>query len=500
MRRALTNCLRYGIAIIMLVLAACGGGDGNRTPPLTGGTVTGVVRDMATGTPLAGVTVTDGSSTATTDANGVYTMPRPAGTYTLTVSAAGYGTTSRICSVPAGGSASFNWSLSRSPGVYWNYSAAQPGRMIPAATMNYVVVAWNDLGMHCAQDDYSYFCVLPPFNTLHVQVIQRGVGVVTSGITVSYAFPKKTDSARNTNFWQYAAKYGWNVPPNIGITGTPLAGTMAVDANNLGFVATGIPVTPYDDDGTWDPYGTATITVTNTATGAVLQTASVVVPVSTEMNCSNCHGMADTYLNILQTHDRRTGTTLAADQAKGVLHLCAECHADNALGLAGKPGVTNLSLAMHGFHRDKMVSTGSSQSPECYNCHPGPRTNCLRGIMSHAGQTCTDCHGNLSAMTTALQNGRKPWLEEPRCGDCHGSLHQENSATLYRNSIFTNSPDPKMNGQLYCAACHNSPHAEFSSTNHVDNGLPQKYQGDSYWLWNCYVCHTDYMPAPSTHQ
>ena len=40
--------------------------------------------------------------------------------------------------------------------------------------MNYVILAWNDLGMHCAQDDYSYFLILPPFNTLHAQVFERG--------------------------------------------------------------------------------------------------------------------------------------------------------------------------------------------------------------------------------------------------------------------------------------------------------------------------------------
>ena len=58
---------------------------------------------------------------------------------------------------------------------------------------------------------------------------------MTTGITVHYAFPNKTNSALRTNFWnystsyQYRAKYGWNVTPNVGITGTPLAGTMTLD-------------------------------------------------------------------------------------------------------------------------------------------------------------------------------------------------------------------------------------------------------------------------------
>src|SRR6266496_4266236 len=32
----------------------------------------------------------------------------------------------------------------------------------------------NDLGMHCADPDFQIFTVLPPFNVLHAQVIQKG--------------------------------------------------------------------------------------------------------------------------------------------------------------------------------------------------------------------------------------------------------------------------------------------------------------------------------------
>jgi hypothetical protein len=38
----------------------------------------------------------------------------------------------------------------------------------------HVVLAANDLGMHCADQDDSIFSVLPPFNVLHAQVIKRG--------------------------------------------------------------------------------------------------------------------------------------------------------------------------------------------------------------------------------------------------------------------------------------------------------------------------------------
>ncbi|HSM92763.1 MAG TPA: carboxypeptidase regulatory-like domain-containing protein [Anaeromyxobacteraceae bacterium] len=496
---------RLTLLAACLALVACGDGKAKDPAPPAPGTLQGVVRDIDTGAPLAGVVVSDGTGSATTGADGGYSLTRPAGAHTLTAAVAGYATTSRAVTLGAGEARTLAWSLTPSPGEYVDYTAVgYSGPTIPAYSlaMDYVVLAWNDLGMHCAQDDYSYFLILPPYNTLHVQVVKRGGGVVTSGITVSYAFPKKTDSTLHTNFWTYAGKYGFTLAPNEGLAGFGLSGTMDVDANGLGFVATGIPITPYDDDGTWDPFGTAVITVTDSNTKAVLQTAEVVAPISTELNCFNCHG-ADAFLDILRTHDRRSGTALAADRAKGALHMCAECHADPALAAPGKPGVTNLSRAMHGFHADKVSASATSGPAACYNCHPGPRTQCLRGQMAHAGLSCQDCHGDMAGMAAALRAGRQPWLEEPRCGACHGARYEENAGTLYRNSLFRNSPDMnvpgKMNGKLYCEACHNSTHGELRSTLPADGTIPQKFQGDGYWLWNCWLCHTDYMPSPSMH-
>lgn len=38
----------------------------------------------------------------------------------------------------------------------------------------YVTLAVNDLGMHCADLDYQIFSILPPYNVLHSQVIRKG--------------------------------------------------------------------------------------------------------------------------------------------------------------------------------------------------------------------------------------------------------------------------------------------------------------------------------------
>lgn len=502
-----STAVRLAAAIALLAATACGGsqdgaggdlaaaakakggkpGSGGGT---TAGGVTGVVKDIATGTPLSGVTISDGTNAATTSSTGAYALSgTAAGTATLTATAQGYLTTSQLASVSSSGTATVNWALTKGYG----------NQKIPAAGMSYVVLAWNDLGMHCDQDDYSYFMVLPPYNTLHAQVVRRG-GDLPTGVTVSYAFPKKTDSTLHTNFWQYAGQYGYGTTPNVGITGTKLSGVMQADPNGHGFVAQGIPITPYDDDGTWDPYGTATLTVKD-ASGNVLQTTKVVAPVSTEMMCSNCHGTTDPQLDILQKHDALSGTSLAADHAAGKVHACSECHQDNAIGAPGKPGVESLSLAMHDFHKDKMATTSAAvaTTPDCYNCHPGSKTQCLRGIMARAGKSCHDCHGDMNAMASGLLAGREPWLQEPRCGTCHDAKHAENAGTLYRNSVLQNSPTSDMNGRYYCEACHGGPHAELATANSADPTIPMQFQGDNYWIWSCTVCHTS-QPQSSMHR
>ena len=54
---------------------------------------------------------------------------------------------------------------------------------------DYVLLAANDLGMHCADQDHQVFSILPPFNVVHAQVIQKGYSPVLmndEGIDVEY--------------------------------------------------------------------------------------------------------------------------------------------------------------------------------------------------------------------------------------------------------------------------------------------------------------------------
>ena len=58
----------------------------------------------------------------------------------------------------------------------------------PQPAAEYAVLGWNDLGMHCYNADFSDLAVLPPYNTLWTQIIQRGAPpvIVTTGVTATY--------------------------------------------------------------------------------------------------------------------------------------------------------------------------------------------------------------------------------------------------------------------------------------------------------------------------
>ena len=71
-------------------------------------------------------------------------------------------------------------------------AATPPPLDIPASASGseYIVLAWNDLGMHCYNRDFQVLAVLPPFNTLWAQVTRVGdpSEIVTTGITLTYRF------------------------------------------------------------------------------------------------------------------------------------------------------------------------------------------------------------------------------------------------------------------------------------------------------------------------
>lgn len=346
---------------------------------------------------------------------------------------------------------------------------------------DYVALGWNDLGMHCMQDDYSALCILPPYNNLWTQVILRGnpPQLVSSGIELAYRFPENTTSSGKVNFWDYEDQiFGVSLASDAGLTGNGLTGTM--EWNGAAWEATGIPITPFSDAAPSEsqPYQYAEVTVTESGGETALDITIFVAPVSTEMHCGQCHAGES---------GRTVWQQILVDHEEGIAAqapvLCANCHASNALGTTGQAGLPNLSLAIHEKHKDKVNN-------DCYSCHPGDQTQCFRGAMSQAGLYCTDCHGSMETMAENLNNGRRPWIDEPQCATCHPD-YPENDSTLYRNSTG--------HGGLYCAACHNSPHAILPTSEDRDGVQSLRVQGNSSFIKNCLVCHTKQPEGPGPH-
>ena len=352
-----------------------------------------------------------------------------------------------------------------------------------AANGTYKILAWNDLGMHCYNRDFSDLAVLPPYNNLWVQVLKAGdpPTLVTTGITVEYFYADNTYSVGKTNFWSYSQPlFGVTLAPNVGLKGKGLAGTMDLSVDH--FIAEGIPVTEYSDSAptTSQPYQLATVVVKDSTTGVELARTRVVTPVSSEMRCDKCHsdtgeakpnnptGKVET--NILQLHDEEEGTSLMTSRPV----LCAKCHSSNALGAPGQPGLPSLSNAMHNKHDGESPNTLDG----CYNCHPGPQTKCLRDTMSAKGMTCISCHGGMSTVKT----NPNPWLNEPRCDTCHNTGQYNQNHALYRFSTE--------HGGLYCEACHDSTHAVAPSREANDAIKFIALQGKNGPIDQCEVCHT----------
>ena len=409
----------------------------------------------------------------------------------------------------------------------------------------YVLLAWNNLGMHCISDSDPYWVLLPPANDLFAQLIRRGdkPQVVTGGITLSYQVePGFENPSRHVDFWKHAKSlFGADLQPNVGLSGNGLAGKMHLKKKLKAFEATLIPVVPYPDQGGYNPYPLFTIEAHDSTTGKLLARTRVVAPTATEMGCKNCHGgewrvdgkagfTDETSADILAVHDKNSGTRLLDMARQGKPQLCQSCHADPVLGTQGKPKLLNFPAAIHGWHANYLTDRGTEA---CYKCHPsspsGP-TRCLRGIHA-AKMDCTTCHGTLEDHALSLLKGEKaagkpgverlmrhltprkvatlteinartPWINEPDCLNCHVDFKRPDPATADAFNQWTSSPEELYRMRhddtktMMCEACHGSTHAVYPASNNLDrerdNIQPNQYQGNNRTIGreNCRLCHT----------
>ena len=453
----------------------------------------------------------------------------------------------------------------------------------PSAS-GYKLTGWNDLGMHCFDGaDYSIFGVLPPYNTIHAHLMDAAGNLVIApaGYTVTYQAitdpltnTLNTSSIAKTNFWQYAAALGFGSPaPDTGVKGYAMPGkantpqSMTFSTTDNTWLAVAIPITPYADSATApfpvNYYPMMRLTAKNTS-GAVLATTDIVLPISDEMACATCHSSTSGYVaaepaagwanlpvlakdmkvNILRKHDDRfkastvfQNAALAFGYSTAGLEatyptkpiLCANCHGSNALSLPGFTGIPQLTTSVHSLHAT-VIDPATSQTLDagttrtsCYNCHPGAKTQCLRGAMANLKDSngvnqieCQSCHGNMTAVSTV---GRKGWLDEPACQSCHTGTAVTNSGQIVYTTVFaagvarlaadqtfaTNPNTPAAglsmyrfssgHGGLQCEGCHNSTHAEYTTGVVNDNVQSINLQGHVGMIAECSACHN---PVPST--
>lgn len=362
-----------------------------------------------------------------------------------------------------------------------------------------IVIAWNDLGMHCLNPTYDEAVILPPYNTIWAQVIRRGAPpqVVTSGVTVEYRIVGNTSSSGKTDshggifaqFWTHAQHlFGVSLAVDTGLNlaepavHNGLAGALTLRGDH--FTVDGVPLVPVLDDNSWNPYQAAEITVRSA--GQVIAQTRCTVPTSDEIDCAKCHaqggtgtvhltggGGASPFNNILLAHDVLHETSHVDNKPV----LCASCHASPALGSA-TPGDPEdyLSRVIHGSH--------AARGAACYDCHPGAVTKCTRSLAHTADDGyCVACHGDLAQVASSIATGgRVPWVSEPKCVACHGEVQEvDTGAVLYRNA--------KGHGGIYCAGCHGSPHAMAPSREAGDNYQALQYQSRAKSLGSCAVCH-----------
>ena len=135
-------------------------------------------------------------------------------------------------------------------------------------TASWRAIAWNNLGMHCMDAEYSVYSILPPYNTLQVQVVDPSGNLIVdpAGVTVTYeavadpAGSINATSVGKTDFWEHVlALFGASLPEDAGLAGNAMPGAanvpqpMTFEAARSVFAAEGIPITPYDDAAREEP-------------------------------------------------------------------------------------------------------------------------------------------------------------------------------------------------------------------------------------------------------
>jgi len=378
------------------------------------------------------------------------------------------------------------------------------------SNITHQVLAFNDLGMHCADLDYSTFVILPPYNVIHSQVIERGEeprilddaqasvsyrAVADASGSINATSQNLPGSVYKTNFWNinpdsgnsYAFDlFGLDPKPGEGLAfGQKMPGHQQPYSSNdkqafnhfdpakQWFGADGVPILPIDDNGQLNAYPLMRVSADVNGAGSDVASLDVVLPVASEADCQNCHAVGEVAaptdstidyvfaddindpnsvlqaakINILKLHDAKHSTDLENQTPV----LCASCHYSAALDLAGagpQGEQVNQDMMSEVMHRHHGQLTDPATGDLLF-----PTNGTLE-------QTCYQCHpGKVTQCLRGAMGGAGV-----TCQDCHGSMLAVGSAT---RQPWLDEPR--------CESCHTG-----DALDHLGDSirLPQAWEGD----------------------
>jgi len=373
---------------------------------------------------------------------------------------------------------------------------------------DYVAIGYNDLGMHCACPRADILLLLPPWNTLRLQLIKRGNPPIpmnsASLFTVEYNVRENSyggggqwDLSNDPQYLDWLDSAEAHFPGSgisrsnpTGLAGFGLSGHMepatltSSPGNAKYWVAEGVPAyPPLDSQGDFiGPFGTKRkaymhwdVTVKENSTGNVLTTTSATLPVAFG-GCCNCHQSVavnkgyvkegacnlcpdpyDVFQSMMDQHYTDTGVdvlSLLGAHYDSAGHLtstdtparCSKCHSDLAVG-----GDAALDSSWVNYAKGVGYNSISPFGKVLHKFHVESAE--LQSVYdSDIENNCYQCHpgSNVDCYRSHHVNmriGKGKTGHAIWCSDCHGDLFERVSSGQLENPWHhTTLP--------VCADCH----------------------------------------------
>ncbi len=345
-----------------------------------------------------------------------------------------------------------------------------------AGSGDYALIAWNDLGMHCVCPDPQLMLLLPPWNTVRAQVIDKRTSspVVTNDdaqLRIEYKVRENSygdggagDLSLDPQYlaWLDTAEdhfpgCGINRENPLGLAGNGLTGTfepreMVGQRTTRYWVAEGIPAFPPrvsenpdfidTEGGGRKAYLHADLTLRHQGTGQVLATTSTTIPVANG-GCCSCHkevaelrgyvkrgasesDVHDRFQAMMVAHAADTGVDPLNDLAQPTYdadgHLiatdvpirCSKCHSDPALG--GEAAL-DPTWVLYGKSAGSVTQI-STLSKALHGFH-GTDSR-VEGIDPTIDTNCYQCHPGGEGPAGCFRGLH--YAVSLDCADCHGDL------------------------------------------------------------------------------